>query len=37
MEYARCSALEEGALIGVSSGAALAALAQKLPDMADGA
>jgi cysteine synthase A len=37
MEYARRSALEEGALIGVSSGAALAALAQKLPDMADGA
>ena len=37
MEYARRSALEEGVLIGVSSGASLAAVAQKLPDMADGA
>jgi cysteine synthase A len=37
MEYARRSALEEGVLIGVPSGAALATVAQKLPDMADGA
>ena len=36
-EYARRSAREEGVLIGVSSGAALAAVAQKLPSMADGA
>jgi cysteine synthase A len=36
-EYARRSAREEGVLIGVSSGAALAAVAQKIPDMADGA
>jgi cysteine synthase A len=36
-EYARRCAREEGVLIGVSSGAALAAVAQKIPDMADGA
>jgi cysteine synthase A len=36
-EYARRCAREEGVLVGVSSGAALAAVAQKLPDMADGA
>jgi cysteine synthase A len=36
-EYARRAAREEGVLIGVSSGAALAAVAQKLPEVADGA
>ena len=36
-EYARRCAREEGVLVGVSSGASLAAVAQKLPDMADGA
>ncbi len=36
-EYVRRCAREEGVLIGVSSGAALAAVAQKLPEMADGA
>ncbi len=36
-EYARRCAREEGVLVGVSSGAALAAVAQKIPDMADGA
>jgi cysteine synthase A len=36
-QYARRCAREEGVLIGVSSGAALAAVAQKLPDIADGA
>ena len=36
-EYARRCAREEGVLVGVSSGAALAAVAQKLPDVADGA
>jgi cysteine synthase A len=36
-EYARRCAREEGVLVGVSSGAALAAVAQKLPDLADGA
>jgi cysteine synthase A len=36
-DYARRCAREEGILIGVSSGAALAAVAQKLPEMADGA
>ena len=35
--YARRCALDEGILVGVSSGAALAAVAQKLPDMANGA
>jgi cysteine synthase len=35
--YARRCALEEGILVGVSSGAALGAVAQKLPDMANGA
>lgn len=36
-EYTRRCAREEGVLVGVSSGAALAAVAQKLPEMADGA
>jgi cysteine synthase A len=36
-DYARRCAREEGVLVGVSSGAALAAVAQKLPEMADGA
>jgi cysteine synthase A len=35
--YARRAAKEEGLLIGVSSGAALAAVAQTIPEMADGA
>jgi len=36
-EYARRSAREEGLLVGISSGATLAAIAQKLPDLAPGA
>jgi len=35
-EYARRSAAEEGILVGISSGATLAAIAQKLPDIAAG-
>jgi len=35
--YARRCAREEGVLVGVSSGAALAAVARKLPDLPDGA
>ncbi len=35
--WTKRAAKEEGLLIGVSSGAALAAVAQKIPDMADGA
>jgi cysteine synthase A len=35
-EYARRAAREEGLLIGVSSGAALAAVAQLIPDVPDG-
>jgi cysteine synthase A len=35
--YTQRAAKEEGLLVGVSSGAALAAVAQKIPDMADGA
>jgi cysteine synthase A len=35
-DYARRAAREEGMLIGVSSGASLAAVAQLLPDVADG-
>jgi len=37
MAYARRSAREEGVLVGVSSGASLAAVAQLLPSVADGA
>ena len=37
MLYARRAAKEEGLLIGVSSGASLAAVAQLIPDVADGA
>ena len=36
-EYARRSAREEGVLVGISSGATLAAIAQKLPDLPVGA
>jgi cysteine synthase A len=36
-DYARRAASEEGILIGISSGAALAAVAQLIPDVADGA
>ncbi len=36
MEYARRAAREEGLLIGVSSGAALAAVAQLIPSVPDG-
>ncbi|MEO8020624.1 cysteine synthase A [Polaromonas sp.] len=35
-DFARRSAAEEGLLVGISSGAALAAIAQKLPDIAPG-
>ena len=36
-EMARRAAREEGMLVGVSSGATLAAIAQKLPELAPGA
>jgi cysteine synthase A len=36
-EYARRCAAEEGSLVGISSGATLAAIAQKLPDLPAGA
>jgi cysteine synthase A len=36
-EYARRSASQEGLLVGISSGATLAAIAQKLPDLGPGA
>jgi cysteine synthase A len=36
-EYARRSASEEGLLVGISSGATLAAIAQKLPEIPAGA
>jgi cysteine synthase A len=36
-EYGRRSAREEGMLVGISSGATLAAIAQKLPDLPAGA
>jgi cysteine synthase A len=35
-EWARRSAREEGALVGISSGASLAAIAQKLPELPQG-
>jgi cysteine synthase A len=35
-EYARRSAVEEGLLVGISSGATLAAIAQKLPELPPG-
>ncbi len=37
MDYARRSAREEGNVVGISSGAALAAVAKLIPDVADGA
>lgn len=37
MDYARRAAREEGCLIGISSGAVLAAIAKKLPEMEKGA
>ena len=37
MAYARRSAREEGVLVGISSGASLAAVAQLLPEVPDGA
>ena len=36
-DYARRSAREEGLLVGISSGATLAAIAQKLPELPEGA
>jgi cysteine synthase A len=36
-DYARRSAREEGLLVGISSGATLAAIAQKLPELGAGA
>ena len=36
-EMARRSAAQEGMLVGISSGATLAAIAQKLPELAAGA
>ena len=37
MDYARRSATQEGLLVGISSGATLAAIAQKLPELAPNA
>ena len=37
MDYARRSATQEGLLVGISSGATLAAIAQKLPELPDNA
>jgi cysteine synthase A len=36
-DYGRRSASVEGLLVGISSGATLAAIAKKLPDLANGA
>ncbi|MFZ8398864.1 pyridoxal-phosphate dependent enzyme, partial [Staphylococcus aureus] len=36
-EYGRRAAREEGMLVGISSGATLAAIAQKLPELGSGA
>ena len=36
-DYARRSARQEGLLVGISSGATLAAIAQKLPELPQGA
>ncbi len=36
-DYARRCAIEEGLLVGISSGATLAAIAQKLPELPAGA
>ena len=36
-DYARRSAAQEGLLVGISSGATLAAIAAKLPELPDGA
>jgi len=37
LDFARRSATEEGLLVGISSGATLAAIAQKLPELPEGA
>jgi len=37
LDFAGRSATEEGLLVGISSGATLAAIAQKLPELPEGA